>query len=122
MALKAGNTASLQVNPLVVKKAVDLLNMAGSQKGDRYGYVDNSNPTLGRTAVGLLCSMYLGWKKDNPALQDGVVYLAKTGPTADVYYDYYATQIMHHMQGDVWISWNEQMKEMLLTTQSNQAH
>ena len=122
MALKSGNMAFLQVNPLTIKKAVGFLNSVESQGGARYGYLDNSKPTAGRTAVGLLCRMYLGWKKDNPALQDGVAFLAKTGPTNDLYYDYYATQIMHHVEGDVWISWNKRMKELILTSQSNKDH
>jgi hypothetical protein len=122
MALKSGNMAYLQVNPLTVKKAVDFLNSVESQSGARYGYTDNSRFTPGLTAVGLLCRMYLGWKKDHPAIQDGVVYLAKTGPTTDLYYDYYATQIMHHMEGEVWISWNKRMKDLLLRSQSNKDH
>ena len=122
MALKSGNMAHLQVNPLTVKKAVDFLNSVESENGARYGYTDASTPTAGRTAVGLLCRMYLGWKKDNPALQSGVDFLAKRGPTDDLYYDYYATQIMHHMEGDVWISWNKRMKEMLLKAQATKDH
>jgi len=122
MALKSGNMAYLHVNPLTVKKAVDFLNSVESQSGARYGYTDNSRFTPGLTAVGLLCRMYLGWKKDHPAIQDGVVYLAKTGPTTDLYYDYYATQIMHHMEGEVWISWNKRMKDLLLRSQSNKDH
>lgn len=122
MALKSGNMAYLQVNPLTVKKAVDFLNSVESQNGARYGYTDNSTTSPGLTAVGLLCRMYLGWKKDNPALQDGVNYLAKTGPTTDLYYDYYATQIMHHMEGEVWISWNKRMKELLLKNQATSGH
>ena len=122
MALKSGNMAYLQVNPLTVKKAVDFLNAVESHNGARYGYTDNSRFTPGLTAVGLLCRMYLGWKKDHPAIQDGVAYLAKTGPTPDLYYDYYATQIMHHMEGEVWISWNKRMKDLLLKSQSNKDH
>ena len=122
MALKSGNMAFLQVNPLTVKKAVDFLNSVESENGARYGYTDASTPKAGRTAVGLLCRMYLGWKKDNPALQNGVDFLAKRGPTDDLYYDYYATQIMHHMEGDVWISWNKRMKEMLLKAQATKDH
>ena len=122
MALKAGHTAALQVNLLTVKKAVDFLNSVESENGARYGYTDASTPTAGRTAVGLLCRMYLGWKKDNPALQNGVNFLAKRGPTDDLYYDYYATQIMHHMKGEVWISWNKRMKEVLLKAQSTKDH
>jgi len=122
MALKSGDMAFLRVNPLTVKKAIGFLNAVESHGGARYGYLDNSRFRPGLTAVGLLCRMVLGWKKDNPALLDGVAYLAETGPTKDLYYDYYATQVMHHMEGDVWVSWNERMKEMLLTTQSKANH
>ncbi|MFM7207127.1 MAG: prenyltransferase/squalene oxidase repeat-containing protein [Planctomycetaceae bacterium] len=122
MALKSGNMASLQVNHATVKKAVEFLNSVESEGGSRYGYTDPSKPTPGRTAVGLLCRMYLGWKKDNSALQDGVAYLAKTGPTADLYYDYYATQVMHHVEGDAWVSWNKRMKELLLKAQATKDH
>jgi serine/threonine protein kinase len=122
MALKSGNMAVLQVNPLTVKKAVDFLDSVESENGARYGYTDASTPTAGRTAVGLLCRMYLGWKKDNPALRNGVAFLAQRGPTDDLYYDYYATQIMHHMEGDIWIKWNKRMKELLLKSQSSEGH
>ena len=122
MALKSGNMAYLQVNPLTVKKAVDFLNSVESNGGANYGYTDNSRTSPGLTAVGLLCRMYLGWKKDNPALQEGVNYLAKTGPTPDLYYDYYATQIMHHMEGETWIAWNKRMKDMLLKNQATKGH
>jgi hypothetical protein len=122
MALKSGNMAYLQVNPLTIKKAVDFLNSVQSKEGANYGYTDNSRTSPGRTAVGLLCRMYLGWKKDNAALQEGVKYLAKTGPNRDLYYDYYATQIMHHMEGEMWIAWNKRMKEMLLKSQSAKGH
>jgi hypothetical protein len=66
--------------------------------------------------------MYLGWKKDHPALQRGVEFLATKGPTPDLYYSYYATQIMHHMEGDAWQAWNAKMKKMLLESQAKEGH
>ena len=113
--------AYLQVNPLTVKKAVDFLNSVQDEDGAYYGY---TGPGRGgsTTAVGLLCRMYLGWKKDNPALQRGVAHLAKLGPSTDLYFDYYATQIMHHMEGEMWIAWNNKMKEMLLKNQATSGH
>jgi hypothetical protein len=66
--------------------------------------------------------MYLGWKKDHPALQRGVERLAKAGPTKDLYFDYYATQIMHHMEGEVWIAWNNKMRDTLVKAQSKKGH
>jgi hypothetical protein len=122
MALKSGNMATLQVSPLTVKKAIGFLDSVESKGGARYGYTDGSTATVGRTAVGLLCRMYLGWKKDRPALQDGVAHIATTGPSNDLYYDYYATQVMHHMQGEVWDSWNRRMKPLLLERQATSGH
>jgi len=121
MALKSGNMAYLQVNPLTIKKAVAFLDSVQMRSGAAYGYTDPGDRP-GTNAVGLLCRMYLGWKKDNPALQDGVLSLAKRGPSTDLYYTYYATQIMHHMEGEVWQAWNEKTKKLLLTTQSKKGH
>jgi hypothetical protein len=121
MALKSGNMAYLQVNPLTIKKAVEFLDSVQEDDGAFYGYTTPAKKAS-TSAVGLLCRMYLGWKKDHPALQRGVEFLAKTGPNKDLYYDYYATQIMHHMEGDMWIAWNDKMKGMLLKLQSNNDH
>jgi hypothetical protein len=122
MALKSGNMAYLQINPLTVKKTIDFLDAVQSDSGAAYGYLDKSTPSPTRSAVGLLLRMYLGWKKDNPALKRGIEKLAKAGPTGNLYHDYYCTQLMHHMEGDVWISWNEKMKKMLLGSQSQKGH
>jgi hypothetical protein len=66
--------------------------------------------------------MPLGWKKDNPALQRGVARLARIGPTSDLYYDYYATQVLHHMEGDMWVAWNTKMRDTLVKTQAKNGH
>ena len=121
MALKSGHMAFLKVDPLTIKRAVGFLNAVQGADGATYGYTDPGNG-YGTSAVGLLCRMYLGWKKDNPALQTGVARLAKAGPNADLYYDYYATQILHHMEGDMWVGWNTKMRDMLVTTQSKKGH
>ena len=121
MALKSGHMAFLQVNPLTIKKAVEFLNRVQQDDGAMYGYTDPGNG-YGTSAVGLLCRMYLGWKKDNPALQRGVARLAKAGPNADLYYDYYATQILHHMEGDMWVAWNTKMRDLLVKSQQTKGH
>jgi hypothetical protein len=122
MALKSGNMANLQVSPLTVKKAVSFLDSVQSDDGAAYGYVDKSTPAPARNAVGLLCRMYLGWKKSNPALQRGVTTLAKAGPSKDLYHDYYATQVLHHFEGDAWNAWNTKMRDMLINTQARRGH
>jgi hypothetical protein len=122
MALKSGHMAFLQVNPLTIKKAIGFLDSVQEDEGAFYGYDQPAKNNVSTTAVGLLCRMYLGWKKDHPALQRGVAALAKRGPISHLYFDYYATQVMHHMEGDMWIAWNDKMKGMLLKTQSKTGH
>ena len=121
MALKSGNLAYLEVSPIVIKKAVEFLNSAQGDDGATYGY---TGPGAGpaTSAVGLLCRMYLGWKKDHPALLRGVERLAKMGPSKDLYFDYYSTQILHHMEGDMWVAWNAKMRDMLVTSQATKGH
>ena len=121
MALKSGNMAYLNVNGQTIKNAIKFLDSVEEDSGAYYGY---TGPGRGpaTTAVGLLCRMYLGWKKDHPALQRGVEFLAKKGPSPDLYFDYYATQIMHHMEGDVWVAWNNKMKKMLVDLQKRDGH
>ncbi len=121
MALKSGHMAYLDVDAGTVKNAIRFLDAVEDDSGAFYGYTGPGRGP-GTTAVGLLCRMYLGWKKDHPALQRGVEFLARTGPTNDLYFSYYATQVMHHMQGDVWADWNARMKDLLLTSQATAGH
>ncbi len=117
MALKSGHLAYLDVPPKTIAGAINFLNLAQSNSGANYGY---TGPGAGpaTTAVGLLCRMYLGWKQDNPALQAGVQFLSKAGPSKNnMYFNYYATQVIHHWGGDTWKKWNEVMREQLVSTQ-----
>lgn len=122
MALKSGDMAHLKVSRLSVTKTIEFLDAVQSDEGAAYGYTDNARSTPTLSAVGLLLRMYLGWKRDNPALKRGIEKLAKAGPTGNLYHDYYATQLMHHMEGDVWNTWNARMKKLLLDNQERKGH
>lgn len=121
MALKSGYMANLQVSPLTVKKAELFLDSVQTDDGAAYGYTDPGNGA-GTTAVGLLCRMYLGWKKDHPGLQRGVEALSQRGPNGNLYYDYYATQVLHHFEGEVWDDWNAKMRDRLINAQATEGH
>jgi hypothetical protein len=93
-----------------------------SRNGALYGYQDEQ-PRNSTTAVGLLGRMYLGWKHDHAALREGVLYLDKQGPSKnDLYYNYYATQVMRHYGGEPWKRWNTKMREYLIATQTRNGH
>jgi hypothetical protein len=104
------------VDPRVIKKAIDFLNLAG--KGSRkaeYGYNDNSGaaPGTALTAVGLLSRYYIDhWSPEHAGMAEGVQGLMKRKPVKsnaapDMYYYYYATQVVHFFEGDEWREWNE---------------
>ena len=121
MALKSGHMAYMVVPRETVTRAERFLRAVQTQGGARYGYVSpGGGPST--TAIGLLCRMYLGWKHDEKALQQGVAYLSKTGPTKNLYYDYYASQVMRHYGGQPWKKWNAQMRDWLVKQQATKGH
>lgn len=102
-------------------------------KLSRYGYTPGTDANLPRTAAGLLTRQYVGWKQDNPDLIAGCKYMMQpphmppaTGPTGgpigQIYYYYYATQVLHHMEGEEFDTWNYRMREHLIRTQQRYGH
>jgi hypothetical protein len=123
MAMKSGHMAYVRVPPITVQRAYRFLDSVQANNGAHYGYTDPAAGREATTAVGLLCRMYLGWKKDNPALQRGVKWISDRGPSpGNMYYNYYATQLMRHWEGDLWKKWNSAMRDQLVKSQSNKGH
>lgn len=126
MALQSARAANLAVSDRTLEMADRYLDTVASGGGARYSYLRNSGPTHVMTAEGLLCRIYLGWKRDNPALQTGVQDLLDAYPPRkdqpDIYYWYYGTQTMHHIGGDAWQRWNESMRDCLVGLQEDQGH
>jgi hypothetical protein len=117
MALKSGQMAGLSVPKNALKLADRFLDSVESSeksasmadKGGSFSYLPGQAPSITMTAVGLLCRQYSGVGPKNPALQKGVQRLRKEPPgkNNDIYYLYYATQVMHHMERESWRFWNE---------------
>jgi hypothetical protein len=132
MALKSGQLAGLNVpNPTLAEATRWLNSVQTDNYGSGYGYTGPQfTPTM--TAVGLLCREYLGWSPRNPGLLQGVKTLKGYAPgkpqaLRSIYFDYYATQVMHHMGGDAWKEWNPAMRDSLVNSQdqgkaNNKAH
>jgi hypothetical protein len=122
MALKSGQLAGLDVPSPSIGLVAKFLDSVQSDDGARYGYM-SQEPRNSTTAIGLLCRMYLGWGKDRAALKRGVGYLDRWGPSKDdIYYDYYATQVMYHWRGPEWDRWNAKMRDYLVGAQASQGH
>jgi hypothetical protein len=121
-ALRSGQIAELNVPDAAVTKANDWLIGVSSEKESKYGYGSKQNPTVTLSAVGLLCRQYIkNWGPNNPSLALGVEYLKTAPPDMsrwDLYYYYYATQVMHFFEGKVWFEfWNPAMRKVLLDRQ-----
>jgi hypothetical protein len=142
-ALKAAQLSKdIVVSKDVINNAIKFLNLAGSgSRKSAYGYADSAGaaPGTSLTAVGLLCRYYIdGWGPDNGGMAEGVKGLMKRAPGAtpaggvpDMYYYYYATQVVHFFEGDEWKDWNEGpkvdggrkggMRDWLIALQSKKA-
>ena len=122
MGLQSGLMAGLDVPSDVFMQVGQYLDRAASENGTRYSYVPGSRHDPVMTAEGLLCRQYLGWTQSDARLRDGVEYLLlrENHPSWDernVYYWYYATQVMHHMEGAYWKEWNGVMRDLLVKHQ-----
>ena len=121
MALKSAYAAKIPI-PRTVSQGINrFLADVSHEEGAKYSYMPGQPPRASTTSIGLLCRMYMGWKADNPALVNGVKYLAQTGPSkSDIYYDYYASQVMIQFtgaKGELWDKWNTTMRDWLVETQ-----
>ncbi|MGQ9505132.1 MAG: prenyltransferase/squalene oxidase repeat-containing protein [Thermogutta sp.] len=122
MALKSAEMAGLKVDRSIQYAAQRFLDSVASEEGAQYGYLDKS-PRRSTTAIGLLCRMYGGWVRGHPPLARGIGRLATWGPSpVDLYYDYYATQVLRHWGGSDWKRWNDTMREYLINTQATEGH
>jgi len=122
MALKSARLAKLYVPSHTTETAKEFLTSVQEAGGAFYGYQSPAKQP-GPTAVGLLLRMYLGWHRDQPELQRSTIYLAATGPSkSDMYFNYYATQVLHHYGGASWQPWNVELREYLIETQGHNGH
>jgi len=121
MALKSGKMGNLNVPASTFIGANNFLDFVSTNQGAYYGYDKPTSSVDGRhatTAVGLLCRMYLGQPKEHPGVKAGVEFLVKTGPRVnDLYYSYYATQVLRHYGGPEWENWNKQLRDELIKQQ-----
>jgi hypothetical protein len=116
MALQSARMAYLVVPEAHLRRIEYFLDSVSVDGGSQYLYRPGDRGGLAMTAEGLLCRQYLGWKRNDPRLLQGVGYLLDNLPdwnSRNVYYWYYATQVCHHMEGEIWNRWNRVMRQLL---------
>ena len=134
MALQAarGSNTGLNIDDSTLKLADYYLDLAGrSYPGRRYArapagalyrYLPGDNqPKPAMTAEAMLCRMYLGWKRDDPRMTYAIKWLLEhelpNDDDMNLYYWYYATQLMHHYGGPEWELWNSHLRDLLIVEQ-----
>jgi hypothetical protein len=119
MALQTGLMAGLEVPTSTLEGIYKYLDTATSD-GSFYSYQARAEPTLTMTAEALLCRQYLGWAHDDRRLRIGVDILLEDlidYNEQDLYCWYYATQVLHHMGGKDWDTWNKVMRQAIPANQ-----
>jgi hypothetical protein len=126
MALQSARMAGLDVPEENLRRVERFLDRVALEGGSRYPYRQGEEIRVSMTAEALLCRQYLGWKRDDPRLIEGVTLLTQPenlidfGERRDTYYWYYATQVVHHMEGEYWQRWNAVMRQVLPEQQVKQ--
>ena len=124
MALKSAEMAGIDVPAKTFQAIEAFLDNVAVDGGRRYGYrrdtleVPPVQVTTAISAEGLLCRQYLGWKRDDPRLVEGLERLVAGSlfdfeNDKDLYAWYYVTQVVHHMGGPAWDRWNAKLREEL---------
>ena len=122
MALKSAQMAGLNVGGSLMEGIGKWLDLVKSGPHDcNFSYQANTGGTPAMSAVGLLCRQYLHTKREDPMMVDGIKYLMNNMPDErmhNIYYWYYATQVMHNYTGYDWDAWNRVMRKLLIHTQT----
>lgn len=122
MALKSAHMAGLGDESAALDATRPFLKSCGKGNyGGLFCYMPQREETVSMTAVGILCMQYLGSGRNDPGLAEGKKYLMDNLPDVenarDIYYWYYATQVMHNYLGPEWDTWNRRMRRILIQTQ-----
>jgi hypothetical protein len=124
MALKSGSMGHLIVPPPTVAGVNKFLDLVSTDNGSSYRYtIDSQGGHKPCQPIGLLCRMYMGWEKTHPAMVAGVKQLAEQGVLKnDIYYNYYAAQVLRHYGGPRWDKFNMELRDWLVAEQVDSGH
>jgi len=118
MALKAAEKAGIRIPDVTWKGVSFYLDSVAVDRQGRYGYeVQKKAYDVSVTSMALLSRMYLGWGRDDGDLRAGIALIDKRGPYDNLYYNYFATQVMKNWGGSEWDRWNGRLRDDLIAWQ-----
>ena len=92
--------------------------------GTRYKY-QPSSPKISQatTAIGLACRICMGTSPFHPAVETSVDRIVTEGHGGgDMYYNFYANQVVFQHGGAEWKLWNQQLSKALIQSQNRRGH
>lgn len=120
-AIRSARLSGLKVPKNVAKGCKTYLDLAAvDDRKTMYSYRPGRDVSPVMTAEALLSRQYLGWPRDFPPLVKGAGQVAKdlmNSQDRNIYYWYYATQLLHNMQNADWKRWNVRVREGLILMQ-----
>jgi len=127
MALGSAVNAGISVAESVFERSNQFLDTTCvDRRGGLYSYTPgNGHATTTMTAEALLCRQYCGWPRNHAGLKLGTAFLVRNLPPdgpVNMYYWYYATQVLHHSGGAEWTTWNPAIRELLIRSQETEGH
>ena len=132
MAIKACENAGVESDPETRRLAKEFVDSLAFEDGIQYGYrmIGDGDMQTGEhdrkpscTAIGNLLQMYFGREKEHPTLKSACQFLADAGSSdSDIYYNYYATLVLHQARAPQWKTWNQTVREHLIRSQQNHGH
>lgn len=136
MALASAQQAGFGFDKAVRNRAFNFLRLCGGDiQGDqhyggiptRFAYMppENKGPTISQatTAIGLLSMIYMDVHPQHPGMEVAVQRLLQQGPSGnDMYYTYYANQVMYQHGGAPWEQWKQTTEQLLHGSQAKIDH
>ncbi len=121
-ALKSAALAGVETPSPTIDGVRRFLESVQAANGSAYGYRSpDAKPCT--SAIGLLCRLYTGWKRDDERLHRGVTTLAKAGPQPmAIYQNFYLAQTLLQMNHPVWPRWNAKNRDQTVAQQARFGH
>jgi hypothetical protein len=121
LALRSAQLSGIKVPPQTLAGATKYLDKAATDPSmTSYAYTPGSGASPVMSAEALLMRQYLGWPRESKELSNGVKHMAQhllKVEERNIYYWYYATQLLHNMQNLAWKEWNPKIRNYLVSTQ-----
>ena len=120
-ALRSASMSGLNIPRRTMKGCKTYLDLASAdERGTVYAYLPGRDATPSMTAEGLVSRQLLGWARNYPPLVKGAGHVAANldqNLERNIYYWYYATQLLHNMKNQDWEKWNLRVREYLIGSQ-----